>query len=88
EGQVWRKYVRHAERSYPPDIADVLRRNARDEEAHYAWVTTALDHLGVGAGTATGTVASMVETFHGAAADVIEAVERVGIELMVRGRQR
>ncbi|MBX6365723.1 MAG: ferritin-like domain-containing protein [Gemmatimonadetes bacterium] len=35
-----------------PEVEAVLRRNAADEERHYAWVTQALEALGAGPATA------------------------------------
>lgn len=88
EGQVRAKYARCAERTNPPDIAELLRRNAADEEKHYAWVVSVLDGMGAGSGTATGMLARAVETFHGATADVIEAAGRAGLEAMNRRPRR
>jgi hypothetical protein len=88
EGQVRSKYARHAMRPYPPDIGRLVRQNAADEEEHYAWVVEMLDGMGAGAGTASGTVAWMVEMFHGRAADLIETVEWQGLRLRAQSLRR
>ncbi len=80
EGQVRDKYRRAAAAAFPGEASLVVRRNAGDEERHYAWVMQALEALGAGADTAIGRVEAGVETVHGRTADAIEAGER---ELMV-----
>ena len=80
EGQVRDKYRRAAGASYPPEVTVVVRRNASDEERHYAWVTQALEALGAGTSTPVGRVEAGFEAVHGRTADAIEAGER---ELMV-----
>ena len=35
-------YARHVQKSFPPDILDVLRRNYGDEQRHYSWIDLAL----------------------------------------------
>ncbi|MBV9774702.1 MAG: ferritin-like domain-containing protein, partial [Gemmatimonadetes bacterium] len=88
EGQARDKYRRHAEALHSPEVDEVIRRAAADEERHYAWVTQMLDRLGAGAGTLTGTVQSAVEQVHGRTADAVEAAERrvmEGVERVRRG---
>ena len=48
ERQVRDKYRRAVAAGHPADVREVLRRNADDEVAHYAWVLEALDDLGAG----------------------------------------
>ncbi|HEX9105786.1 MAG TPA: ferritin-like domain-containing protein, partial [Longimicrobiales bacterium] len=80
EGQVRDKYRRAAADALPVEVSGLVRRNAADEERHYAWVTQAVEALGAGAGTALGRTEAVVETVHGRTADAIEAGER---EVMV-----
>lgn len=80
EGQARDKYRRATGEALPPDITTVVRRNAADEERHYAWVTQALEMLGAGRDTTAGKVEAGFETVHGRTADAIEAGER---EVMV-----
>jgi uncharacterized protein (TIGR02284 family) len=35
-------YAKHVQKSFPPDILDLLRRNYGDEQRHLAWVQSAL----------------------------------------------
>ncbi len=76
EGQVRDKYRRAAAAVQPGDVSTVIRRNAADEERHYAWVTQALEAMGAGATSTIGRVEAGVETVHGRTADAIEAGER------------
>lgn len=76
EGQARDKYRRHAERPHTPDVADVLRRAANDEEKHYAWVSATLNQLDAGRDTTIGKVEGAFETVHGKVADVMESAER------------
>lgn len=75
EGQVRDKYRQAASRAFPPEVGAVVRRNAADEERHYAWVTQALEALGAGPRTAVGKAEEAFETVHGATADVMESAE-------------
>jgi len=36
-------YAKHCQKSFPPDILDVLRRNYGDEQRHFSWIKTAVD---------------------------------------------
>ena len=76
EGQARDKYRRAAADMLPPDVSSVIRRNAADEERHYAWVTQALEVLGAGRTTAAGKVEAGFETVHARTADAIEAGEQ------------
>jgi len=76
EGQVREKYLRHSDRKHPPEVADVLRRAAADEEKHYAWAAEVLDRLGAGADTHLGRVQGVVEEAHRRAGDAIESAGR------------
>ncbi len=91
ERQVRNKYGRHAARAHPPDVAEVLRRNADDEERHFTWVGATLTELGLGPRTMVGAATDMFGTVHGANADLTEAVQRLALNMIVgrrRGRQR
>lgn len=76
EGQVRDKYRRAAQGVYPSDVAEVLSRNAADEEKHYRWVGEALDRMGAGPDTPAGRAEEAFETVHGRMADVMEGGER------------
>lgn len=76
EGQVRDKYRRTSVQAMDVEATALIRRNAADEERHYAWVTQALEMLGAGAATTAGKVESGFETVHGRTADAIEAGER------------
>ncbi|HSH44795.1 MAG TPA: DUF2383 domain-containing protein [Longimicrobiales bacterium] len=76
EGQVRSKYRREAAGDHPEDVEVVLRRNARDEERHYAWVCAALEQLGAGSRSAVGRAEKAFESLHGGAANVMEVAER------------
>ena len=76
EGQVREKYLRHAERDHPAEVADVLRRAAADEDKHYAWVAEVLDRLGAGTETHLGRVQGVVEEAHRRTGDALEAAGR------------
>jgi hypothetical protein len=86
EAQVRDKYARHAAAVHAPDIAALLRRNAEDEERHYAWVMESLERLGVGYGTIVGTAADAFAAVHGTTADVIEGGGRLALEMAGRVR--
>lgn len=76
EGQVRDKYRRAVEGNHPPEVTTLLRRNADDEETHYAWVSRALERLGAGPDTPIGKAEAAFEQVHGRAADVMEGAER------------
>lgn len=76
EGQVRDKYRRMSAEELDMEASALIRRNAADEERHYAWVTQALEALGAGAATTVGRVEAGFETVHGRTADAIEAGER------------
>src|SRR5690606_8019590 len=46
ERQVRDKYRRVAMMDHPPEVAEVLRRNAEDEQRHYLWALETLEDLG------------------------------------------
>lgn len=73
ERQVRDKYRRHAEESHEPEVDEVLRRAAADEEGHYAWAEKALEALG---GSAGGRAADATEAGQARTADALEAAER------------
>lgn len=76
ERQVRDKYARIADQEHPADVAGVLRRNARDEERHYTWVTDILTRLGAGPDSAIGKAEGAFEQVHGGAATMMEGTER------------
>ena len=84
ERQVRDKYARLAARRAalpgPPGIADLLARNAADEERHYAWVSQRLDGLGAGEDTPLGRAAAAFARIHAANADALEAVGHAAME--------
>jgi rubrerythrin len=84
ERQVRDKYRRLADRPHAPDVAEVLNRNAADEERHYAWVTQVLERMGAGSDTAIGRAEAAFETVHARSADMIEGAERA----MMTGAER
>jgi rubrerythrin len=87
ERQVRDKYGRMAEGSNPPDVAEVLHRNAADEQKHYAWASTTLERLGAGSTTTAGRAERAFESAHSRTADAVEGVERKGME-QVEGMRR
>ncbi|HEX7118358.1 MAG TPA: ferritin-like domain-containing protein [Longimicrobiales bacterium] len=77
ERQVRDKYRRAAGTAgHPPDVAEVLRRNASDEERHYEWAAQALDSMGAGPESLVGRAEGAFERMHERAADAIEGAER------------
>ncbi|WP_119677951.1 ferritin-like domain-containing protein [Indioceanicola profundi] len=84
EQQARDKYAREAGMNQPPEVAALLSRHADDEARHFDWVCATLDRLGVGSGTAVGTVVGLFSSFHGAAANAVEAVGRCGLEMAYR----
>lgn len=76
ERQVRDKYRRLADRPHAPDVAEVLNRNAADEERHYAWVSQVLEGMGAGRDTTIGRAEAAFETVHGRSADMVEGAER------------
>jgi len=87
ERQVRNKYGRHAARAHPLEVAELLRRNADDEEKHFAWVSAALTELGLGPRSMIGGAADLFGMVHGANADMTEAVQRAGLSMII-GRRR
>lgn len=87
ERQVRDKYRRLADESHAPDVAEVLNRNAADEERHYSWVSDALERLGAGADTPIGRGQEAFETVHGRSADLVEGAERMAMEGAERARR-
>ncbi len=87
ERQVRDKYQRHASEQHPPEVDDVIRRAAADEERHYTWATATLERMGVDTQTATGQAEGVFERIHGAAADMVEGVERKVMEQVEKSRR-
>jgi rubrerythrin len=76
ERQVRDKYQRLSDEPHAPDVAEVLNRNAADEERHYAWVSQVLERMGAGPDTGIGRAEEVFETAHGRMADLVEGAER------------
>ncbi|CAN5670149.1 hypothetical protein BH23GEM6_BH23GEM6_26140 [soil metagenome] len=87
ERQVCDKYNRLAEDTNTPDIAEVLHRNAADEEKHYQWAANALERLNAGSGTPAGKAGQIFETVHARHADMVEGIGRKGFEQVERVRR-
>jgi rubrerythrin len=87
EGQARDKYRRHAGRAHPPEVREVVRRAADDEEKHYRWAAETLERLGAGPDTLTGLAQQAAEAVHGRAADVVESVERRAMQAAERLRR-
>jgi rubrerythrin len=88
EGQVREKYRRHADAPHPPEVTDVLRRAAVDEEKHYAWAAEILERLGAGPESTLGQVQEVVEQVHGRTADAVEGAERRVRESLREARRK
>jgi rubrerythrin len=78
ERQVRDKYMRAADERHPPDVDDVVRRAAQDEQKHYSWVLEALEDLGVSRDSPLGRVAEKFEVVHSRFTDAIEGTGRGG----------
>lgn len=79
EGQARDKYQRAAGAGHPAETADLLRRNASDEEVHYGWVSGVLETMGAGPDSTVGKAEAAFERVHGGAATALEGVERVAM---------
>jgi rubrerythrin len=86
EGQARDKYARLAARPHAPEVADVLRRAAADEEKHYEWAESRLAKLGAGPSSVAGKMQRAAEVVQGREFDAIEAVERKVTEMLDRVR--
>jgi rubrerythrin len=84
EWQSQEKYARYAALPYPPDVASLLQRHARDEARHFAWACGALQELGCGTDTPVGRMVQAFARFHGTTADVVEAAGHAALEAMAR----
>lgn len=87
EGQARDKYRRHAGRAHPPEVREVIRRAADDEDRHYRWAEEMLERLGAGPETLTGLAQQAAEQVHGRAADLVESVERRAMQAAERLRR-
>jgi hypothetical protein len=87
ERQVRDKYRERAGRQYPTDVAEVVRRNAVDEDTHYMWVTHTLETMGYGTDSWTGQIEKALELGARAVADAAERVERQVGEVIDRARR-
>jgi ElaB/YqjD/DUF883 family membrane-anchored ribosome-binding protein len=88
ERQVRDKYLRRSGEEMPPDVAEVIARNAADEVKHYAWASEALEAMGAGEDTRTGKAEAAFEEVHKRAADTVEGAERRAMEQAERVRSR
>jgi rubrerythrin len=79
ERQVRDKYHRFADGANMPDVAELLHRNAADEDKHFRWVTQVLEQMGVSPDSGIGQTEQMFENVHGRMADMIEGAERVAM---------
>lgn len=86
ERQVRDKYVRLSAEDLPPDVAEVIARNATDEVRHYAWASEAMEAMGAGEGTLVGRAEGAFEQVHARTADAIEFAERRALEQVQRAR--
>ncbi|HYH78136.1 MAG TPA: DUF2383 domain-containing protein [Longimicrobium sp.] len=84
EGESVAKYRAAAERPHAENVAEVLRRAARDEEKHYAWAESRLKRLDAGDDTALGKAEAVVEAVHGATATAMEGVAKKAAEVVHR----
>lgn len=84
EWQSREKYARLAASELEPDVAEVLRRAAGDEARHYAWAAAALEEMGLGRATPVGFANAAFARFHGVAAEGIEGMGRLGLEILAR----
>ncbi len=57
-------------------MAEVLRRNAADEERHYEWAVRTLERMGAGPETLVGRAEGAFEWVHEKTTDSVENVER------------
>jgi rubrerythrin len=88
EGQVRDRYQRAANAGHPASTAELLRRNASDEEVHYDWVSSVLESIGAGADSKIGKAEAAFERVHGGAATAMESVERVAMRGAEQIRRR
>jgi rubrerythrin len=86
EGESVAKYAVAAERPHAENVAEVLRRAARDEEKHYEWAESRLKRLDAGPDTLLGKAEAAMETVHGATAAVMESVGRKASEIANRAK--
>lgn len=88
ERQVRDSYRRQAEQAHEPDVTDMLRRAAADEERHYNWVLDTLESLGRGSDAIVARAASAPEQRHQRAADgaAVEGRNRADVEGVLRNR--
>ncbi|MBW3629784.1 MAG: ferritin-like domain-containing protein [Gemmatimonadetes bacterium] len=86
EWESMQKYGGAARRRLPADVKEVVRRGADDEKRHYRWAVETLAELGADDKSVVGRVEQLLERLHGGAAMGLEAIERVGIGLVSRGR--
>ena len=88
EGQVRDKYARAANAPHATETADLLRRNADDEQVHYSWVASTLESIGAGADTTVGKVEAAFEQVHGGTATAMESAERMAMRGAGKLRRR
>jgi rubrerythrin len=81
EGESVAKYAAAAERPHAENVAEVLRRAARDEEKHYEWAESRLKRLDAGPDTLLGKAEAVGEAIHGATAATMEGIGRKASEI-------
>jgi len=82
------KYRRASEMTgHPPDVVEVLSRNAADEQRHYDWAVSTLESMGAGEDTLVGRAEGAFEAAHEKMADAIEGAERRVMERAEAGRR-
>lgn len=86
EGQVRDKYTRFATKSWPADVADVVRGAATDEARHYAWIAERLQAAGYGEPSLAGSVSAAAEALHTFVANPLEAAARRVMEFVEHNR--
>ncbi|HSJ25121.1 MAG TPA: ferritin-like domain-containing protein [Longimicrobiales bacterium] len=76
EMQARDKYVRVADMTLPPDVAETVNRAAADEERHYQWAVRSLEDMGASREDRDVKATKAFAHVHGRTADAVEAAER------------
>lgn len=86
EGQVREKYARYGAKSWPVDIAPLVKEGAAVEGQHYAWVIEQLRAAGYSDQSLAGSVSAAAESLHTLLASPIEAVTRQATQFFEQNR--
>lgn len=86
EGQVREKYARYGAKSWPVDIAPIVKDGAATEAQHYAWVMEQLRAAGYGDQSLAGSVSAAAESLHTLLASPIEAATRQATQFFEQNR--